>query len=492
MKKTHKKILGFAGLGLVAAVTTVAAVMPSPSATAVSTQTDTLQIRVVPAESDIQVTPADGGEIHQPTYEFDVLYSGVTDIKAVLVNKDAGGNIIFGPTEIWHIDADWDPGSKHFSLNLNEYGGYGNFTITVTGLGHGGVPVEKTTVVKYTKEGGKEVDGGELKPDPDTGDTNPEVDIPKERVGSVIFNVYDDGGNLVLGPITIPNPSSAENIDFSSLPDGEYTGEIISKDWDGDIIGTKYMRIVVDKDGSDENVNIEVEAHTDTIKKAVVTVRDKDGNIIVQKDFNDPVAGTNMTITIDGGVPAGSGYIITTDYYNESDKLVDSVSTPLIKIGADGHGDVNIDTEIDTIKTIIGDVYDENGNLVRQVVADRETGEVKVYDRDGNLIMTIPGGYSDAGGITIPFAGLDWGTYKVKIHFLNQHNKPIGNIYVYTVYWYGSVPVPDTGGLFQGLNISREDYLITGAVVFMIIGVVAFGVVAKNRKSKKSSRKTRR
>ena len=44
---------------------------------------------------------------------------------------------------------------------------------------------------------------------------------------------------------------------------------------------------------------------------------------------------------------------------------------------------------------------------------------------------------------------------------------------------------PDTGGLFRKLNISKEDYLITGLIVFFVFGVVAFGVVAKNRKNKR-------
>lgn len=491
MKKTHKKILGFAGLGLVAAVTTVAALLPPPAALATNTHTDTLQVRVVPAESDIQVNPADAGEIHVPDYEFDVLYSGVTDIKAVLVNKDNDGNIIFGPTELWHIDADWDPGSQHFNLNLNDYGGYGNFTVTITGLGHGGVPVEKTAVVKYTREGGKEIDGGEVEADPETGNTDVDVNIPSEGVARVTLNVYNTAGTLVMGPINISQPSSTENIDFSSLIDGEYDGEIISKNADGDVIATKYIKIVIDRDATSEDVHIPVKSHETTIKKAVIRIKDANGNVVTQKDFDNPVAGSDMAIELGGDVPAGSGYVISTDYYDEGGNIVDTVTEPLIKIGASGNGDIDIDTEIDTIKTIVGDVYDENGKLVRVVRADRETGTVYVYDSDGNLIDMIPDGYSDAGGINIPFAGLPYGTYTVKISFLNQYDKPVGNIYVYTVLWYGNVPVPDTGGLFQGLNISREDYLITGLVVFMVIGVVAFGVVARNRRNK-TSRKNRK
>ncbi|MBQ9018607.1 hypothetical protein IJ117_02540 [Candidatus Saccharibacteria bacterium] len=49
---------------------------------------------------------------------------------------------------------------------------------------------------------------------------------------------------------------------------------------------------------------------------------------------------------------------------------------------------------------------------------------------------------------------------------------------------------PDTGGLFQNLNISKEDYLITGLIVFFVLGIVGFGVVARNKKTT-SSRKRR-
>ncbi len=41
---------------------------------------------------------------------------------------------------------------------------------------------------------------------------------------------------------------------------------------------------------------------------------------------------------------------------------------------------------------------------------------------------------------------------------------------------------PDTGGLFKNVEISKEDYLTTGVIIFFILGIVAFGVVAKGKK----------
>ena len=50
---------------------------------------------------------------------------------------------------------------------------------------------------------------------------------------------------------------------------------------------------------------------------------------------------------------------------------------------------------------------------------------------------------------------------------------------------------PDTGGLFQNLNIAKEDYLITGLIVFFILGIVGFGVVARGKRTTTNSKKRR-
>ena len=315
MNKTHKKILGFAGLGLVAAVTAVAAVIPSPAAIATDTQTDTLMIRVIPAESDIQMTTPYGPEVSEPGYEFDVHYSGISDISVVLVNKDDDGNIIFGPTILWNANVDWNPGSKHFGLNLDDYGGYGNFTFTTTGTGYGGVPVERYLNVRY---------------------------------GEGIQDIYTD-------------------------EEGEGYGIV-------------------------------------------------------------------------GELPTGTEIIET-------------------------------------------EVYGDGGEIIRIIRTDVGTGVTDVYDKDGHLIISIPDGYDPTGRKTLIYmGGTPGGVYPGRIKFIDGGGNPIGSGIKVRIHWDGDKEepiVPDTGGFFQGLNISREDYLITGAVVFMIIGVVAFGVVKRNKSSKK-------
>jgi hypothetical protein len=48
---------------------------------------------------------------------------------------------------------------------------------------------------------------------------------------------------------------------------------------------------------------------------------------------------------------------------------------------------------------------------------------------------------------------------------------------------------PDTGGLFHNLNITKEDYLVTGLIAFFIVAIVGFGVVARGRKEARSNKR---
>lgn len=315
MKKTHKNILGFAGLGLVAAITAVAAVMPSPSVAAIPNFTDVIQVRIENQESSFELSSGSPSVITTPGYGFRVDWDNIGQINITLVNKDDNGNIIYGPVTIWADDAHWGVGDRTFNLDLDTYGGYGNFTITGVGEGYGSVPIERILTVRY-----------------------------EEPVEDIYANEDGDGY--------------------------------------GDV----------------------------------------------------------------EGMPAGT----------------------------------------ETIKT---EIYDNDGHVIRTIITGTGTdGKTDVYDKDGHLIISIPGGYNPADKKTLIYmGGLPGGVYPGRIIYLDDEGDPIGRGKKVRVHWGGDkeIIVPDTGGLFKGLNISREDYLITGAVVFMIIGVVAFGIVKRNRTNKK-------
>ena len=278
------------------------------------TVTDTLEISILPASADIELNSPDGSLVTEPNYNLRLLYNGVKDLKLKVINYDSGNNVLY-EGELWTFAGDYEPGVKNFALNLDDLGGYGNFTFEATGVDRYGVPVEKTYFMIYRNPKPTVIDGGYIEADPGTGNAEVDIDI-------------------------------------------------------------------------------------------------------------------------------GVGVV--------------------------------------AIKT---DIRDENGELVRVTVMDVESGNVDIYDGDGNLLFTVPKGIKDEGKkFDIPLAGLEYGTYTADVVYLDRHGETVGNIYRYRIgYRSGpSVPVPDTGGFSQDLNISREDYLITGALMLATIGVVVFAVMRKN------------
>lgn len=491
MNRTHKKILGFAGLGLVAAVTAVAATLPSGEALAVSSVTDTIQVRVTSVDPELTVSSSSSGTIETPEYSFNVLYDHIGILTATLYNRDDEGTLIHSE-QIINIDTNYETGDLSRTLNLDEYGGEGNFTIVFNGVGYGGVPIERILEIKYDKPAPGPDDKGDAEPDED-GNAKVDVDVPTAEVKSVTVNVYDEGGNLVK-TIDLGTVSDVENIDLGDLPDGTYNLQILSKDNDGNIIKTTWTIAIVDKGGAgSSSITVPIEEQEKEIKKAVITVTDSEGNVKKVIEIENPAPGSDVNVDFSD---LGEGtYHVTVDYYDEDGNKITTETYNVSKSSPSGIVPVDVDTEVDTVTTIEGIIYDENGNIVRRLVADRETGTVYVYDADGNLIYTIPNGYKD-GKFIIPMTDLPSGNYTTVITFMDAEGRIIGNGISVKIKYDGgqAIVVPDTGSFFQGLNISREDYLITGLVVFMVIGVVAFGVVAKNRRSHKttSSYKNRR
>jgi hypothetical protein len=478
MKKTHKKILGSLGLGFVAATTAVAATLPTPLASAVTSAVDTLMVYVDHNEPELSMTSDSQSVITNPNYSFKVGYDNVTNVKITLVNKTDAG-------EITHTEVIWNQdvgarGEKVFDLDLNNYGGYGNFTITGVALGNGDVPIERILTVKYTQQ------------DEDTsdeGDKQPEVpvDIPEEAVVSVTFNLYDQNRQTLLKTLNKENPSSSEELDLSELPDGIYWLETVSKNQNGDVLSTKWERIVIDKDGQGEDLPIVIEDVGEEISKVTIAVTNANGDTITGKTVMNPNPGDVVNIDLPDNLPAGI-YTITTKYYDANDRVIKTVIEHFIKSDTGGYIIVPVEPTIDSVTTIETEIYNDKNEVVRVLKADRATGVVDVYDANGHLLFSVPNGYNDDyRKMVISMEGLPAGEYLSIISYKNQYGHLVGNTRRVKIRWSGDkgIIVPDTGGFFQGLNISREDYLITGAVVFMIIGVVAFGVVKRNRSSKK-------
>ena len=79
------------------------------------------------------------------------------------------------------------------------------------------------------------------------------------------------------------------------------------------------------------------------------------------------------------------------------------------------------------------------------------------------------------------------GTYKITIAAKNIKGEtiyvPLSITIKYTPAEVPDAGVPDTGGLFQNLNISSEDYLTTGLIMFFVLGVVAIGIIISGHRN---------
>lgn len=124
------------------------------------------------------------------------------------------------------------------------------------------------------------------------------------------------------------------------------------------------------------------------------------------------------------------------------------------------------------VASIVVNVYDENGNLVTPMSPIRVTPPTNKID--------------------LPFAEYDLpsGTYTVEVIALNRNDEELHKKYFKVVYRKIPVPstgAPDTGGIMGELNISKTDYIITGLIVFGLVGTT--GAILISKHDKKSSKR---
>lgn len=135
--------------------------------------------------------------------------------------------------------------------------------------------------------------------------------------------------------------------------------------------------------------------------------------------------------------------------------------------------DLQYDTENENINTIGINIYDENGNLV-------------------NALSPITINSPDMQ-VELPFAenNLSTGNYRIEITAYNTEGEALYKPYI-TYYYYEMIPVPNTGTLFNNLNISRTDYLVTGLIIFFVAAILGIVFVTKEKNSKSRLNRKRR
>ena len=128
--------------------------------------------------------------------------------------------------------------------------------------------------------------------------------------------------------------------------------------------------------------------------------------------------------------------------------------------------------------------------------------KIVVKDAEGNEVFTIgsiPASSDGHSSIELPFDtyGLPDGNYTIGVYVYGANDEQLGSAYTLEVtYEEDIIYVPDTGdtgGLFNGLNISRSDYIITGVMAFGIIAIAgaAFLIRTNRQKAMATSRGTR-
>ena len=124
-----------------------------------------------------------------------------------------------------------------------------------------------------------------------------------------------------------------------------------------------------------------------------------------------------------------------------------------------------------------------------------DTGEVasitvRIYDADGNEVPFSPITVTPfTTRVELPFEeyGLDEGEYTIEVYAYNRDGTLLSAPYTFVVNFEieDEVAVPDTGGLFQGTNISKTDYLITGLVAFGLIAIAGVMFIVRSDRKKR-------
>ncbi len=138
MKKTQKKVFGLLGLSFVAGMTAAAAMIPTPEASAISSITDTLVVRVVGDEPDVKVTPTHGDTTYaplvvDPIYWVNVSYQDLNKLTLSLVHTDKDG--VDHSYNLGSTEPDYIAGDLAKQMLLSNYG-YGKYIFTAYGYGY--------------------------------------------------------------------------------------------------------------------------------------------------------------------------------------------------------------------------------------------------------------------------------------------------------------------------------------------------------------------
>ncbi|MDO4508173.1 MAG: hypothetical protein Q4B65_02200 [Candidatus Saccharibacteria bacterium] len=237
MKKTHKRVYGLAGLALVTAMTTYAAILPTPGASAVGETevTDNIRVRIVGSVPEINfINPDSNIVVYEPDLTLKISYENVE--KATLsLHYSAGDGTGTTITNYRNFNPDYVAGEEEVPVTLNY--GFGEYTFTLNATGYDGVVDTDAIVITYSSFDAmlEEKDGGK-------GDVILKYD--ETIVKHVDIEVYPQGETKWVFKKTLNAPEKIQEIPFYKLTDKTTTFDIVVNAYDDAkvLIGTKTLK----------------------------------------------------------------------------------------------------------------------------------------------------------------------------------------------------------------------------------------------------------
>lgn len=267
------------------------------------------------------------------------------------------------------------------------------------------------------------------------------------------------------------------------------------------VVGSTPSTIIEGINSGEEFINPD---HAVTIKyenveyiDVVLEYTDVDGNTqtVTLIDRNSPegyvdYAAGEKTIPLNlkgGGLGYGDYVIKVVGDGSGEEKSGDTVRFGYYPVKADIDEDENTGKTYVDLDYTADDGTEEGEGNVSSIV-------INVFGPDGNIVNELsPTNVTPpTKQVELPFYkyNLPEGRYTIELTAYDRNGEVLYKKYIiYYIYKPTHTKIPDTGGVFQNLNISKTDYLVTGIGVFLAIGITSALFVAK--RNKKSSKRRR-
>ncbi len=206
MQISKKQLFGLGGLAIVVGMTFFAYNLPT-NATSISGDVDVV-VRVYNDKFETKIeSPLDGEEFTNKNVTFKEIHSHADNVKYYLYHLDENGNIdaTYELTD-WEVDGSDLSGVTEFTLNLDNYGGFGTYIFKSVITSPGGQTGEDAVKFSYVSATTPDDD---VKVDPETGEVDVEV-CYAAGTKVLTIDIYDTKGNLVarLEDYIVKNPET--------------------------------------------------------------------------------------------------------------------------------------------------------------------------------------------------------------------------------------------------------------------------------------------